>query len=126
MNVLFPELKLPRLSHLVDIVVLFGLGALVYMLVGAGTQWTAEYRQAVEIDLNPWALPRYTMFSVMRNFVAYGVSLGFTLIFGRLAAQNRRAESVLVPILDILQSVPVLGFLPGLVLGLVALFPQSN
>jgi NitT/TauT family transport system permease protein len=121
-----PIVRLPRLHSLVDVAVLFGLGALVYMLIQGGEQWTGTYRQAVEIDLSPWALPRYTMFSVFRNFVAYGISLAFTLVAGRLAAVNRRTESVLVPVLDILQSVPVLGFLPGLVLGLVALFPRTN
>ncbi len=121
-----PIVKLPRLHAFVDVAVLFGLGALVYMLIQGGRQWSGTYRQVVEIDLSPWALPRYTMFSVFRNFVAYGISLVFTLIFGRLAAVSRRTESVLVPVLDILQSVPVLGFLPGLVLGLVAIFPKSN
>jgi len=121
-----PIPKLPRLTALVDVAVLFGLAALVYMLIEGGRQWSGVYRQSVEINLSPWALPRYTMFSVFRNFVAYSVSLVFTLIFGRWAAVNRRTESVLVPVLDILQSVPVLGFLPGLVLGLVAIFPKSN
>lgn len=125
---MFPNfnIRLPRLAFLVDIAVLIGLGALVYMVIQGGAEWSGEYRQAVAIDLSPWALPRYTMFSVFRNFVAYSISLAFTLVAGRLAAVNRRTESVLVPVLDILQSVPVLGFLPGLVLGLVALFPKSN
>lgn len=122
----FSSNKLPRLAVVVDIAVVFGIGALVYMLAQGGAQWSGDYRQAVEIDLSPWALPRYTLFSVFRNFVAYTISLAFTLVAGRLAAVNRRTESVLVPVLDILQSVPVLGFLPGLVLGLVAMFPLSN
>ncbi|MEI6083007.1 MAG: ABC transporter permease subunit [Verrucomicrobiota bacterium] len=126
MNFFNPIGKLSRAAALVDVAVLGGIGALIYLLIQGGEQWTAEYRQAVEINLSPWALPRYTMFSVFRNFVAYGLSLAFTLVFGRLAAVNRRTESVLVPVLDILQSVPVLGFLPGLVLGLVAIFPKSN
>src|SRR5207247_1529847 len=50
----------------------------------------------------------------------------FTLIYGRIAAYNKRAEKIMVPLLDILQSIPVLGFLPGLVLALVALFPNSK
>ena len=126
MNLFHPSLKLPRIAVLVDVVVLFGIGALLYMMVLGGREWTGTYHQAVEIDLSPAALPRYTMFSVFRNLVAYFISLAFTLVAGRLAAANRRTESVLVPVLDILQSVPVLGFLPGLVLGLVALFPKSN
>jgi NitT/TauT family transport system permease protein len=121
-----PRIKLPRVAAFVDVAVIFGVGALLYMIILAGGEWTGEYRQAVAIDLSPWALPRYTLFSVFRNFVAYTISLVFTLVAGRVAAMNRRTESVLVPVLDILQSVPVLGFLPGLVLGLVALFPRSN
>src|SRR5437870_5001116 len=121
LNLLLPRMKLPRGAVFVDIAVLFGLGALVYMTVLGGREWTGEYRQTVAIDLSPLALPRYTLFSVFRNFVAYGLSLAFTLVFGRLAAVNRRTEDILVPVLDILQSVPVLGFLPGLVLALVAM-----
>ena len=126
MNFPRPKSLLPRLTAAVDVAVVFGLGALVYLLIQGGAEWTGQYRQTATIDLSPWALPRYTMFSVFRNFVAYTISLAFTLVAGRLAAVNRRTESVLVPVLDILQSVPVLGFLPGLVLGLVAIFPKSN
>ena len=126
MSLFTPRIKLPRVAALVDVAVIFGVGALLYMVILGSGQWTGEYRQAVAIDLSPWALPRYTLFSVFRNFVAYTISLAFTLVAGRVAAMNRRTESVLVPVLDILQSVPVLGFLPGLVLGLVALFPRSN
>src|SRR5207249_1505651 len=81
---------------------------------------------AVYIYLSSLALPRYTLYSLFRGFAAYGLSLVFTLIYGRVAAYSRRAERVMVPLLDILQSIPVLGFLPGLVLALVAIFPHSN
>src|SRR6266480_7420273 len=50
----------------------------------------------------------------------------FTLIYGRIAATNRRAEVVMVPLLDILQSIPILSFLPAVTLALVAAFPHSN
>ena len=58
--------------------------------------------------------------------IAYVFSLTFTLIYGYWAAHDRAAERVLVPLLDILQSIPVLGFMPGLILTLVAIFPRSN
>jgi len=64
--------------------------------------------------------------SLARGFVAYGLSLGFTLVYGSVAAHNRTAERIMIPILDILQGIPVLGFLPGVVLAMVALFPHSN
>jgi NitT/TauT family transport system permease protein len=83
-------------------------------------------RQAVEIDLSPSALPLYTLLSLSRGFAAYLLSLGFTLVYGTIAAHDRRAERVMLPLLDIGQGIPVLGFLPGLVLGMVALFPRTN
>ena len=62
----------------------------------------------------------------MRGFTAYAISLVFTLVYGYVAAYNRRAEKVMVPLLDILQSIPVLGFLPSLIIALVSIFPHSN
>ncbi len=58
--------------------------------------------------------------------LAYLLSLVFTLIYGHIAATNRRAEVVMVPVLDILQSIPILSFLPVVTLALVAAFPHSN
>ncbi len=83
-------------------------------------------RAAVEIDLSPTALPGYTLFSLSRGLAAYLLSLLFTLVVGTAAAHSKRAEKVLIPLLDVGQGIPVLGFLPGLVLGMVALFPKSN
>src|SRR5437899_3090845 len=71
-------------------------------------------------------LPQYTLFSLIRGFAAYTLSLLFTLVYGYVAAYNRRAEMIMLPVLDILQSIPVLGFLPSLVLALISLFPRSN
>jgi NitT/TauT family transport system permease protein len=63
---------------------------------------------------------------MMRGLAAYVISLLFTLVYAYWAAKDERAERLLIPILDILQSIPVLGFMPGVVLALVALFPHSN
>src|SRR5438876_9478179 len=95
-------------------------------LVALGRRWAAPLEEAPAIDLSLWALPRYAVFSMTRGFVAYGLSLAFTLVYGTVAGRSRRAEKAMVPLLDVLQSVPVLSFLPGLVLGLVALFPRHN
>jgi NitT/TauT family transport system permease protein len=115
-----------RFSWLLDAAIVAAAGALIYGLVDVGREWSGELRPVVEIDLSPWALPHYAMLTLFRGVAAYFLSLGFTLIYGRVAAYNPRAEKVMVPLLDILQSIPVLGFLPGLVLALVALFPRSN
>ncbi|MFI5181889.1 MAG: ABC transporter permease [Thermoanaerobaculia bacterium] len=109
-----------------DLLVLAALGASVATLVGLARRWEAPMRAAVEIDLSPWALPGYTLLSLSRGLAAYLLSLLFTLVVGTAAAHSRRAEKVLIPLLDIGQGIPVLGFLPGLVLGMVALFPKSN
>jgi NitT/TauT family transport system permease protein len=116
----------PRVTLWVDLVVVLLLGAVVAGVVSLARRWVAPMRPTFEIDLSPWALPRYTLLSLTRGIAAYFLSLLFTLVYGGVAAYNRRAERVMIPLLDILQGIPVLGFLPGLVLGMVALFPHSN
>ena len=75
------------------------------------------------ISLSPWWLPLYALRSTMRMLAAMVASLVFTFVFASLAAKSRRAESILVPILDILQSVPVLGFISVTVTAFMALAP---
>ena len=77
------------------------------------------------ISLNPEFLPWYALRSVLRMLAAMAASLLFTLIYGTLAAKSRRAGLVLIPLLDILQSVPVLGYLSFTVTFFLALFPQG-
>ena len=106
------------------IILLFGL--FFYGLVKFGTEWRSEFQPQTMIDLSLRSLPNYALFSAMRACVAYMLSFMFTLIVGYCAAKYRYAEKIIIPCLDILQSIPVLGFLPGLVLGFVALFPNTN
>jgi NitT/TauT family transport system permease protein len=63
---------------------------------------------------------------VLRISFAYGLSLAFTLVYGYVAAYNRKAERFMIPLLDTLQSIPVLSFLPGVMLSMVALFPSRQ
>jgi NitT/TauT family transport system permease protein len=109
-----------------DLLVLLLVGGLIYGVVAVSSAWRADFNPATRIDLSAWALPRYALLSAARGVVAYFISLAFTLGVGYAAAKSRRAERLLIPLLDILQSIPVLGFLPGLVLGLIAIFPNSN
>src|SRR5581483_8669783 len=81
--------------------------------------------QQIQISLDPWKLPEYGLRTVMRMGIALFVSLVFSLAYAALAAKSRRAEKLLIPILDILQSVPILGFLSITVTGFIALFPGS-
>ena len=78
------------------------------------------------IDLSIWALPKYTILTLGRGILAYILSLAFTLIYGTIAAHNARAEKLMLPALDVLQSIPVLGFMPGFLLAMVALFPGKE
>ncbi len=78
-----------------------------------------------DISLAPSALPWYTLLSVGRMLAAYLLSLLFTLLYGRAAAYNPRAERVLMPLLDVLQSVPILSFLPVVLLSLSAVLPEK-
>ncbi|MFI5370298.1 MAG: ABC transporter permease [Candidatus Eisenbacteria bacterium] len=110
----------------VDLFILAGCAGLVFGLRGVVREWTGVLRPEVVIDLSPRALPRYALFSLTRGLAAYVLSLGFTLVYGYWAARDKLAERVLIPLLDVLQSIPILGFMPGLVLTLVGLFPTSN
>jgi len=110
----------------VDVALLSALGGVVFGLTRLAAEWTGALRPVFEIDLSPWALPYYAFLSLSRGLAAYALSLLFTLGYGYWAARDRAAEKILIPALDILQSIPVLGFMPGLVLALVATFPTSN
>jgi len=75
------------------------------------------------VSLDPAHLPEYALRTTLRMLAAMVASLLFTFAYGSLAAKNRRAEQILVPLLDILQSVPILGFISFTVVGFMALFP---
>jgi NitT/TauT family transport system permease protein len=77
------------------------------------------------INLDYWNLPYYALRTTMRMFAALVASLIFTFTYATLAAKSRRAEMVLIPVLDILQSVPILGFLSFTVTFFLGLFPGS-
>jgi NitT/TauT family transport system permease protein len=115
----------PKISP-ADIIVVALIGAVIYGMVSFGREWRSSFHPATDIDLSLYHLPYYTLFSGMRGLAAFLLSLAFTLVVGYWAAKSRRAEKVIIPLLDILQSIPVLGFLPGLVLALIAIFPNTN
>jgi NitT/TauT family transport system permease protein len=117
--------QLPRIevSHLPD-VIMFGAGiALFYAVVTVGHSWFGPFTPTVEISRSLRALPAYAGYSLLRITIAYVLSLGFALAYGYIAAYNPRAERFMLPLLDVLQSIPVLSFLPGVMLAMVALFP---
>ena len=118
-----PESRRPGLADAVVIAVLVGVVALI---IAAAGRWTAAQNPTLQIDLSPGVLPLYAGFSLLRMTLAYGLSLAFTLVYGHVAATSPVARRFMVPLLDILQSIPILSFLPGVVLALIAVFPHSN
>ena len=97
-----------------------------YAIVILGRQWFGPFNPHVEISRSPKYLPIYAWYSLLRIGIAYILSLAFTLVYGYVAAYNARAERFMIPLLDILQSIPVLSFLPGVMLAMVALFPRHQ
>jgi len=116
-----------RLFNRYDALVAAGLFALLYATVHVGQGMFVRFspQHPASLPLDPTLLPYYAARSVLRMFVALAFSVAFSLVYGSIAAKNRRAERFLVPLLDILQSVPVLGFLSATVAFFVSLFPTN-
>jgi len=110
----------------IDFIVILAIIAAVSLLVLGVSRWATPLSQTFTINLSPSALPAYAGYSLLRMILGYLLSLVFTLIYGQIAATHRRAEMIMLPLLDILQSIPILSFLPTVILLLVALFPNSN
>jgi NitT/TauT family transport system permease protein len=96
-----------------DILILCIIMGIITLLVYAARQMTLPYDvgQSIKISLDPSHLPMYAVRTVLRMFLALFCSLVFTFIFGTWAARSKRAERIIIPIIDILQSLPVLSFL---------------
>jgi NitT/TauT family transport system permease protein len=111
----------------VDLVVLLAIFALLWALVVLGGDMRVQFDELnpPPLSLDVWMIPYYTARTVLRMLIAFCASLLFTFVWGYVAARNRRARKVMLPVLDILQSVPVLGFLSVTVTGFLALFPGS-
>lgn len=106
------------MAVLLILVLLFGLGYGASDMLGR-----FQIDHIAQISLSPHWLPYYALRSVIRMFMALFCSLVFTIIVGAWAAKSRRAERLIIPMIDVLQSVPVLGFLSITVVGFIALFP---
>jgi NitT/TauT family transport system permease protein len=113
---------------LADLAVGLGTLTLLYVIARVGSQSLVHFAPPnilPSVSLDPANLPNYAARSTLRMFVALLCSVLFTFVYGYAAARSRRAEKVLIPLLDILQSVPVLGFLSITVTGFIALFHGS-
>jgi NitT/TauT family transport system permease protein len=113
-------------NRLADLLALAIVGAVLAVMLLVAREAAAPLEVRRSIDLSWRALPGYAALSLGRGFAAYLLSLAFTLIYGTIAVRVPRAERLMMPALDVFQSVPVLGFLPGLVLAMSQLFPTRE
>ena len=97
-----------------------------YSVIRIAMFWAGRPEPEIVISLSPRALPHYAFYSIVRIGLAYLLSLLFAISYGYIAAYNRRAEKVMIAVLDILQSIPVLSFLPPVMLAMIALFPTRQ
>jgi NitT/TauT family transport system permease protein len=118
----WPSRLRPNYWDLVALPLVLGTIALV---AWGGMAMSAHYQigQALPISLELVRLPEYALRTVLRMGCALVASLIFSLAYAALAAKSRQAEKIMIPVLDILQSVPILGFLSITVTGFIALFP---
>ncbi|MGI3900262.1 MAG: ABC transporter permease [Janthinobacterium lividum] len=116
---------LPNQWDLIALSLIFGL----FVLVVRGSHDMTVPLPSADVSpvtLDYTALPYYALRTTLRMFLALAASLFFTLTYATLAAKSRRAETVLIPLLDVLQSVPILGFLSFTVTFFLGLFPGST
>ena len=115
--------RVPPTPRWVDAIMLCAVAAVAYGIMRAAAEWRAPLSPNVQVSLSARQLPYYAGLSTLRMAIAYVLSLVFSVAYARIAAGSRTAERFMLPLLDILQSVPILSFMPGVVLGLAALFP---
>ncbi len=110
-------------SWFIDVLFVIVLGVSIFTVVTlASGARTSRAASDSGINLSPALLPLYAILSVGRMLAAYLLAMAFSLSYGYVAAYNRRASGFMIPILDILQSVPILSFMPVAVLAMIAIF----
>jgi NitT/TauT family transport system permease protein len=109
-----------------DLLLILAIFSLIAVVVQTAAQFSGAYNPTIKIETSVTVLPGYTAQTLLRMGGAYFLSLLFTLIYAYSAYRFTQAAKFLIPLLDILQSIPVLSFLPGVVLALITLFPGER
>src|SRR5262245_6702442 len=122
-----PQIKTKRTPNFWDVatfMIIFGIFA---ALSFGASQMSAPYQlgELTPISLDPRALPGYAVRTVLRMFIVLFFSLVVTLIIAPLAAKKRQIEKLIIPLIDIMQSIPILGILSITVVGFIQLFPNN-
>lgn len=110
----------------IDLLILFFILGVLSVVIYIASGWRYEMQPAIEISFEPRNLPIYAANSLIRIFFAYILSLLFSIWYGYTASRSKVHEKIMIPLLDVLQSIPVLSFLPGVVLAMIAIFPNKR
>lgn len=108
--------------RLIDIVILLSVMGVLTLIIYIASGWRYEIQPETEISLEISQLPVYAANSIIRIFLAYILSLSFSIWYGYTANRSKLSEKIMIPVLDVLQSIPVLSFLPGVVLAMIVIF----
>jgi NitT/TauT family transport system permease protein len=111
---------------MIDVLVFATILAAFYGVLTIAHYWLGRATPVTEISRSTWSLPRYAFYSLVRMTLAYFLSLVFAIGYGSVAAYNRRLQPFMIAVLDTLQSIPVLSFLPSVMLAMVSLFPDKQ
>ena len=109
-----------------DVLLPLAIVSLIFIVVQTASKFTGTYDNEYVINLSLSFLPTYALQTLVRMLAAYGLSLAFSLSYAYVAYRSATWSKILIPLLDILQSIPVLSFLPAVVLALVSLFPGQR
>jgi NitT/TauT family transport system permease protein len=109
-----------------DVLLPLAIISLIFIIVQTASKFTGNYDSEYVINLSLSFLPNYALQTLVRMLAAYGLSLLFSLSYAYVAYRSTTWSKVLIPLLDILQSIPVLSFLPAVVLALVGVFPGQR
>ncbi|MFN3698927.1 MAG: ABC transporter permease, partial [Dictyoglomus sp.] len=123
-RIIWSPIKYRKFS-LGDVIILLFIGSIIYAISSLNTIYSKP-TEIITLDLSPLKLPLYALFSLIRMLFAYLISLIFTITYAYTAAYKKSLEKFLIPLLDILQSIPVLSFLPPVFMAVIAMFPGSK
>ncbi|MFB2894778.1 ABC transporter permease [Aerosakkonemataceae cyanobacterium BLCC-F50] len=124
---LTPDIKLlNRNWNWQDGIVILAIISLIFAIIDTASQFTGAYNPNIVIETSLNVLPWYTAQTLLRVAIAYFLSLIFSIIYAYIAYHSTLAAKILLPLLDILQSIPILSFLPGVVLATIAIFPGQQ
>ena len=124
------RLKLPfiRKNNIepVDIFIVLIILSFIYGLIRAGAGIGKEISYSPQIFLTASNLPFYAWLSILRQLAAFAISVVFSIVYGYIASHYKKAEAIMIPLLDVMQSIPLLSFLPIFVISLINIFPNER